>query len=172
MAGTRISQGVRLGQDSKGFVRRACPVCARHFKIIARAPESLVVHVVFSSLLAHANVDELAGLPLRWCPYCGHRAQADVFLTKPQRSYIEACARSVAGQVRFEQLRQATGRLRDNPYITFLAVRPAEPELDPPAEPDDMTAVFLLCCGEEMKIKPTWKEALLCHHCRAGQPAE
>jgi len=164
-----LSQPLRLAVDSAGFVRRSCPVCTRDFKIGARPAENLLVQSVFSTALQHANLDELAALPTRYCPYCGHRASAEAFLTTPQRLYIEARAHSLARQLRFEQLRQAQHELGANPLLTFIAMRPAEAPLDPPTEPDDMNAVFFMCCGEDMKITSTWNESLLCHHCRASQ---
>jgi hypothetical protein len=158
-----------LAHDGRGFVRRGCPVCARHFKVRGQGGEERIVQRVFVTSLAHANVDELPQLPKRFCPYCGHTATADAFLTSAQRSYIEACARSMAGEVRYEQLKQVERHLDANPYITFVAVAPSDPPPDPPAEPDDMQQAPLLCCGEELKIKSSWRQTFFCHHCRARQ---
>ncbi len=167
----KTSEPVQLAQDSLGFVRRSCPQCARFFKVGAHKSEDLLVQSTFVSALQHANADELPGLPTRFCPYCGHQAQASAFLTEAQRGYIVGLAKELAGQVRYEQLRHAERHLDDNPYVTFVAVAPEAGELLAPPEPDDMAAAPLLCCGEDLKIKANWREPFFCHHCRAQHRA-
>ena len=156
-----------LPEDASGFVRRACPVCSRPFKVRAGGAEEPILQAVFVHALAHANAEELSALPNRFCPYCGHQASAERFLTPAQRAYIEARAGAIAGQVRYEQLMEVERHLDDNPYLTFIAVPPAGAVSALPPEPDDLTAKPLLCCGGEIKLEPAWGQPFFCPHCRA-----
>lgn len=158
---------VGLAQDRRGFMRRACPACARHFKVSARGGEDAGVQTVYLGALAHANVEELDGPPRRFCPYCGHAASADRFLTAAQRQYVEALAKATAGVMRYEQLKQVERGLDKNPYLTFVAIAPREGSPEQPPEPDDMQPTQLLCCGEELKLKTSWLQPFFCPHCRA-----
>ncbi len=160
-------QRLHLAEDARGFVRRACPACARHFKVGAQNGDESVIHAVFVVALDHANAEELPALPQRFCPYCGHAASADRFLTASQRQYVEACARTTAGMVRYEQLLEVERHLDENPYVTFIAVPPDEELPSLPPEPDDMQPAPLWCCGEELKLKSSWKQPFFCPQCRA-----
>ncbi|MHB8872694.1 MAG: hypothetical protein ACYC8T_03310, partial [Myxococcaceae bacterium] len=44
-----------------------------------------------------------------------------------------------------------------------------EPLAALPPEPDDLTPVLLLCCGEEAKGAASWRGALYCPRCAARQ---
>lgn len=163
-----VVEPVALASDARGFVRRTCPTCARTFKVAAGRAEEPVVQAVFVAALQHANVEELAGPPRRFCPYCGHGAAADAFLTPAQRRYIEARAKDVAGSLRWGMLRQLAHEGRRAP--TFVPLRPGPDHApSPPPEPDDLQTARALCCGEAIKLKPTWREPFYCHHCRARQ---
>src|SRR5690606_14615338 len=132
-------------QDARGFVRRACPSCERHFKLhVGSVEESLVLGALVSAV-PHANVSELLTPPARACPYCGHVAPAGRFVTEAQRRWLDAWTRSMTSAPRVEQLRQLARRLRDNPYLTFNVVRPGAPPEPPPNEPDDMVVAPVTC---------------------------
>lgn len=156
---------VGLAADARGFVRRCCPQCRRHFKVGAAHAEELLVHAMLTRLVAHANAEEVPQPPRRFCPYCGHGAGGDVFLTPAQREYLEGWARALRRDVRYEQLRQVESQ--HTHALTFRTVAPAPVVLVQPPEPDDMQAAPLLCCGEEVKLKASWRESFFCHHCRA-----
>ena len=172
MAAATQDLALELSKDSLGFVRRACPQCSRHFKVNAKPSESLVVQAAFLALVQHGNAEEVDGVPSRFCPYCGYQAAGDAFLTPAQREYIGACAKAVSNAVRYEQLRVVETRLSQNPYITFLPVKPVDPVPALPPEPDDMQPETLRCCGDELKLKANWEHAFFCHHCRARQSAD
>ncbi len=158
---------LRLAEDPAGFVRRACPACSRQFKMPARGADEPVLHAVFVLALAHANAQELPALPNRFCPYCGHAASAERFLTAAQREYVQARARATAGEVRYVQLKEVERHLDENPYLTFIPVPPEPAPGDLPPEPDDMEAAPLLCCGGELKLQASWRQPFFCPHCRA-----
>jgi hypothetical protein len=153
---------IRLPRDAAGFVRRGCPVCSRHFKLRAHPAEDRIVQSTFASALPHANVQEIADLPVRFCVYCGHAARADAFLTPTQSHFIVTWARAIRDEILQERLR---GALRRHPEG-----RVPWTDLPVPAalsEPNDMTAAILPCCREELKIGLGWHEEVFCHHCRA-----
>jgi len=158
-------QFVRFSPDASGFVRRRCPSCRRGFKVDARG-DDLVVQSALCATLPHVNAHEVPGAPQRWCPYCGHGADAVDFLTPAQRSYIEAWGRRLAGEVRYEVLRQA-GRPGRAAGATYVVLPPTGMPPAPPPEPDDLVQESMACCGEELKLDPAWSEAFFCHHCRA-----
>jgi predicted nucleic acid-binding Zn ribbon protein len=160
---TSVRVGLHLSQDSGGFVRRGCPACIRTFKVRS---EAALVQTAFVAAFQHANANELPALPARHCPYCGTTAPADAFLTASQRGYIEACAKVMSEQVRHQQLRYAEETLTQNPYLTFLPVRPPGMPAEPLPEPDDLRRRLLMCCDEEIKLAPEWRENIFCHYCR------
>ena len=141
-----------FSQDSTGFVRRACPACARHFKLGPPLAEDTSATTVFIALVRHANVDELRGPPTRFCPYCGFAATADRFLTKAQRDYLEARARLLADTVSLAPPSDGQAPWEEQP-------RPAP-------EPDDMRPARLMCCADELKLKGSWMRPFFCPHCR------
>jgi hypothetical protein len=155
---------VHLAEDTAGFARRCCPLCARHFKVRGKAGDAPVIQSAFLALVPHANAEEVPEPPLRYCPYCGQAAAAPAFLTINQRKYLQECARSITSQLRDEQLRYVQ---QDSTHPTFVRVAPTKREVLPPLEPDDMVSLQVTCCREQMKIKPGWNEDLFCHYCRA-----
>lgn len=162
---------VSLPRDSTGFVRRGCPVCSRHFKLKNLPIEDRALQGALLSSLAHANGDDAGPLPIRHCPYCAHSTTADLFLTPTHRHYVEGWAQWLAAQVRYEQLRLVERTLNLNPYVTFLTVTPNEAVPELPPEPDDLSAVLLSCCREELKIGFGWTEEIFCPFCRRRQVA-
>lgn len=160
---------IRLPQDAQGFVRRSCPQCARHFKTRALPTEDHVVQATLMSMLQHANASELPELPQRFCPYCGGQSPAQTFLTGAQRGHIEGWANALTGLIRYERLRLPTAHLSQNPFVTYLPVEPPMVVEKMPPEPDDMSRVVLMCCGEEQKLLSDWNTEFFCHYCRARQ---
>jgi hypothetical protein len=157
---------LQLVRDPRGFVRRACPSCGRHFKVRGGGGEDALVHSAITGAVPHANAGELPPAAHRACPYCGHTALADAFLTPIQRGWVEKWSKSLASEVRVTQLRQLAQRLDDNPYLTFVVVPPTAPPDRLPAEPDDMRTVAVWCCDDEVKLKRTWREPFYCPQCR------
>jgi hypothetical protein len=148
-------------------VRRSCPQCARHFKTKAHPSEDAIVQSTFMAIIRHENASELAELPRRFCPYCGHQSPAQTFLTELQRSYIENWAKAVTSIIRYEKLRLPSQRLSQNPYVTYLPVQPKDAGPLLPPEPDDMDRRALMCCGGEQKLVSPWQTQFFCHFCRA-----
>lgn len=161
---------VELARDTRGFVRRTCPACARSFKLSGGPAEEPAVQAVFAAALRHANADEIGDLVRRFCPYCGHAASAEAFLTGAQRRYIEARARLAAVLLRDVILRESSRPGLRPPTFAPLRAGPI-PAPVPPPEPDDLRTARVLCCGEQIKLKPSWREAYFCPHCRARQGA-
>jgi hypothetical protein len=157
---------LELARDASGFVRRECPRCRRHFKTRPGASDALVLQRHLSSLFAFENEHEGCE-PVGECSclYCGHRASAEEWLTEEQRAHLEGLARAWANHVRYEQLSHVARTLAQNPRPTFIAVAPAELPGAMPAEPDDMRALPLLCCGEDVKALWDWDEPLFCPRC-------
>jgi hypothetical protein len=159
---------LQLACDPSGFVRRECPRCRRHFKTRPCTSDALVLQRRLSSLFPFENEHEGFGcVPDRSCLYCGHRASAEEWLTDEQRGHVEGLARAWANHVRYEQLSHVSRTLAQNPRPTFIAVAPAELPGPMPAEPDDMRALPMLCCGEDAKALWDWDEPLFCPRCGA-----
>jgi hypothetical protein len=146
-----IWERIRFAHDSAGFYRRACPSCGRHFKLGPPLAEDWAATAVFVAALRHANGDELRSPPLRYCPYCGHSAAADRFLTKAQRDYVEARARHLADGMS---------------HVTSAGRQAWDEAPGPVPEPDDMRAARLLCCADELKLKSSWTRPFFCPVCR------
>lgn len=130
------------------------------------------MQAAFLGLLRHANADELSLPATRYCPYCNLAAEAGGFLTTAQRGYLERCAEALAGQVRYEVLRQVERRLGENPFVTFVVIPPASSAPALPPEPDDLHREPLFCCGDEVKIQPSWQGAFHCFRCGARHRAD
>lgn len=156
-------RSLALPQDSEGFVRRECPHCHRQFKTRPLPGDGLAVLRRLGAVLAHENPQELdPGLP-RVCLYCGRPAAADAWLTAEQQEQLAKLAGAWASEVRRLQLRWL---LPDGGRRTLGR---AEPLAALPPEPDDLTPVLLLCCGEEAKGVASWRGALYCPRCAARQ---
>jgi ribosomal protein S27AE len=159
---------IALPVDSSGFTRRECPQCHANFKIRCTEEDARVLAAALSGRVAHLNVDENA-LPLvvRHCPYCGSTALPDAWWTEDQRRWIEEWSMALAEELRWRRLSAPLERLSDNPYPTYLPVRPdGPPELR--HDPDDLMAVPVPCCGTEQKIVEGWEGAIQCHRCGAS----
>jgi hypothetical protein len=167
-SGRGATTQLALASDASGFVRRECPRCRREFKTRPCESDALVLQRRLSSLFPFENEHEgFCPVPDRSCLYCGHRASAEEWLTEEQRAHVEGLARAWANHVRYEQLALVSRTLAQNPRPTFIAVAPAELPGPMPAEPDDMRALPMLCCGEEAKALWDWDEPLFCPRCGA-----
>lgn len=161
---------VRLPEDAAGFIRRECSACHRQFKTKAWPSDSGSLHRRIAEHLPHENPDELFAsalrVPVRSCPYCGRQAAADAYLTAEQRAYLEHLSRAYANLIRHESLMQVHRTLSQNPYPTFV---PVKPEAPPPPLRDDADTFRLqhfVCCNEELRVEKYWRKNLYC--CRCG----
>lgn len=164
-----VTVSASLPLDGDGFLRRACPQCAREFKW-RPAPSN----------------DDAAGepdtphdaAPLHYfCPYCHEPSAADEsWFTGEQVAYMQELT---AAEVLGPQLRQFGRNLealnRPGSPVTFRAgdtgsqcQRPA-----PLSEPDDMVRVEFPCHPEEpLKIAADWDEEVSCLLCGVRYPAD
>lgn len=155
---------VALRPDASGFVRRACPCCARHFKVSSLGEGALLLSA-FNETLALANNGEIKPSGRRRCPYCGHFDRAEAFLTASQREWLSLVAHEIDVEAQVVRL-----RMLDPFSLASIQGVPYEP-LDGrcPAEPDDMLQVPMWCCGERLKLKVGWAEAWFCPRCGEQQ---
>lgn len=154
---------VALATDSSGFVRRACPVCGRHFKVSAVGESSLLLSA-FTGSITHANGAEVRVPGHRRCAYCGHQAAAEAFLTGPQRRWLEQCAHRLDVEVQVVRMRAL-----DPHSALSIQDLPADGDEARPVEPDDMLQMPLFCCGEQLKLKADWVDEYFCPHCGQRQ---
>lgn len=96
--GSRITATVPIPVGADGTAGRKCPSCRRYFKVDAQA---------------------LGGVTDLWCPYCGHPASRDEFLTLDQlRRIRSAFARLAMAEVSrmfddvFRPLQRTTGPIQ------------------------------------------------------------
>lgn len=166
----RVGQPVEvaLPRDEAGFVRRQCQSCQRIFKTRPSEYDARILQRRLSSLFPFENADESYEPVPHWrCLYCGHRADADEWLTHEHVSYLEGVARAMANHVRYEQLAHVSRTLAQNPRPTFIAVAP-EPLPEPlPSEPEDLRTILMVCCGEDVKAQWDWDTAMYCPRCGA-----
>lgn len=85
---------VTIPTDADGYLGRECPGCAQVFRVHGYDFEALAVD---AALL---------------CPYCGHRADADEYLTKQQWALAEQAAYNAAGQQVTSMLQKSARSLR------------------------------------------------------------
>jgi hypothetical protein len=164
-AGGPRNESLVLPADISGFVRRECPTCHRLFKVRAAHLGGLVLARVLGKI-THQNGHELEVKgSTRHCPYCGARAGEEAWFTAEQRNWLDKRAETFALELRYEQLAHVERTLGVNPNPTFLPVRPAMPECRLRPEADDMRAVPLLCCGEEVKLSESWPGPVHCFLC-------
>lgn len=158
-------RALRLPIDRSGFVRRCCPGCRKHFKTQPSLEDGRTLWRALKARLSHAlpeGFDE--GEVCFWtCPYCAAPAASDDWLTESQRQGIDRFAERYSSHVHHAQLEHAT---RD-PLIrpTFL---PVAPDALPQAlgrEPDDLSPLPLICCGDVLKIDPEWGAPIHCPRC-------
>lgn len=153
-----------LPRNAQGLVGRECPKCHRTFRVAEPPGEEQPTRAAFVAALRPANADELSGARERFCPYCGHRAPSDAFLTAAQREYVQAWAQRVVRDVRYEQLRLPERTLSQNPYVTYVTVEPP-PFVPPrPSEPD-ARALSLVCCGERVVLDSPRCDSFVCPGC-------
>jgi hypothetical protein len=149
--------------DGDGFLRRACPTCAREFKWLPSSPTD--------SAEDTAPGEERSPYT---CPYCGIQAPAGSWATKPQVELAHAVLmREVVGPQleefgrELERMNRQTGGL-----ITFEASVQRDEQAPGPTltESDDMRRVDFPCHpGEPLKILEDWHGDVFCLVC--GTPA-
>jgi hypothetical protein len=156
-----------LPADVAGFSRRECPRCHAHFKLRASRRDARALALALVARVDHLNGEgEAPRGVVRHCPYCGARADPDAWWTLEQRRWLEQQARRLAGELRWRRLRAPLERLGDNPHPTYIPVLPAAAAADVPRlDLDDLVAVPLPCCGEEVKVSDAWIGPIRCHFC-------
>lgn len=164
----------RLPVDLDGFVRRQCPGCRREFKTPPSPQDGASMLRVLTGALTHVNEDEIRpDPPVRACPYCGHMAPGEAWLWAAFRKELEQIAAAFAEHVRYEQLMHVPRTLALNPGPTFVPVspRPLPPRLR--ADPlGHFIRLELLCCGEEIKVRPAEADRIACPYCGTQQQTE
>ncbi|MBN1210145.1 MAG: hypothetical protein JXB05_35160 [Myxococcaceae bacterium] len=159
---------VTLPRDPSGFVRRQCPACLRIFKTRPSRFDSRSVHRRLVMLFPFENPHEgYEPVPTWTCFYCGHRAEADEWLVRDHVAYLEELARGLANHVRYEQLAHISRTLSQNPRPTFVAVAPEPLPEGMPLEEEDLRALHLVCCDEEVKALWDWDGPFYCPRCGA-----
>lgn len=156
---------LRLPLDGGGFFRRECPDCHGQFKLRWTDLDGRLLLRQIGSVIPFANEEELVDTGMLSCPYCAHREDARAWWTEEQRSHLTERAAALRAEIRFEQLRYVERSLAENPFPTFLPVAPAPYRGAFAPEPDDMRAVPLVCCGEEVKVRDSWSEKVRCPFC-------
>jgi hypothetical protein len=161
-----VEASVELPRDASGFVRRECPQCRRAFKTRPSHQDARILQRRLASLFPFENAHESFDEVPEWsCPYCGHRAPGDEWLTEAQQEHLEALGRAWANHVRYEQLAYVHRTLPDNPRPTFVTMEPEALPGPMPPEPDDLRVLSLVCCGEEVKALWDWEGPLYCPRC-------
>lgn len=138
---------VSLPLDSEGFLRRECPYCKRHFKVIIESSE------------------EEDGSEL-FCPYCGQSADTSSFWTEDQVRYVKEIAGQKVVQPMLEKFAENMEKMsKKSDFIKFEFERPKakRPVIAP--EADDMIKVKPGCCLEEIKIEEDWRDNVYCVVC-------
>ncbi len=162
----REEEWAELPVDRAGFLRKECSTCRRQFKLRRSDADAALFLRRIARALPHANGHEIASpLPIRACPYCGHRGDGDEWWTDEQRLFVTKIAGALAQEVRFEQLRHVERTLGQNPFLTFLPVAPAPFQSRLRPEEDDMRVLPLVCCTEEVKIRESWSGTIHCPFC-------
>ncbi|MBM7117124.1 hypothetical protein [Archangium primigenium] len=164
---------VELPRDAGGFVRRECPRCQRDFKTRPCRHDANILQRRLASLFPFENAHEsFEDVPDGWCPYCGHRAAGDEWLTPAQQAHVEDVARSWANHVRYEQLAHVSRTLAVNPRPTFVSAPPVAMPGPMSPDSDDLRLLPLVCCGEDVKALWDWEGPLFCPRCgtRHGGP--
>lgn len=164
----------RLPVDADGFVRRECPSCRREFKTRPSHHDGAAMQRVFMGALQHVNADEIVpDPPVGACPYCAHVAPGEAWIWSAFKKELEQLAATYTEHVRYQQLMHVPRTLAENPRPTFVPVVP--PELPPRLRSDPLghfRRLELLCCGEEVKVRPADAERLICPRCGAHQRTE
>jgi hypothetical protein len=91
----------------------------------------------------------------------------DAWWTEDQRRWLDEWSDALDEELRWRQLSVPLEQLSQNPYPTYVPVRPdGAPALRP--EPDDLVVVPVPCCGTEQKVVEGWEGAIQCHRCGAS----
>jgi hypothetical protein len=175
-----IVLSVSVPLDDDGFLRRACPLCAREFKLKPLEGEvrSIAEQSMHAFLSADSapdadegeNIDEDAEAQQRWCPYCAQPSPENEWSTREQTAYFMAHAQNVMASLVNEHLIRPMKRMsqstRGGPIsVTFEAeeMEQREPWISP--EPNDMRRFTLPCCEREIKIEDGWSGTVTCLFC-------
>ncbi len=158
---------MQLPADVVGFSLRICPRCSSEFKVRATHRDGLVLVSAFAEHVPTMNRAELdAGAVLRHCPYCGTTHPAQAWWTAAQRTWIEQQARSLGQEIRWRWMQLPFDLLGQNPRPTYVSVPPsAAPTSEPEEAGDELIAVPLPCCGEEIQVTDGWIAPVRCHYC-------
>ena len=158
-----INLNVSFPVDNEGFLRRECPYCKRHFKIIVESGDEDI------------SVDEASGEDIQseendeselYCPYCGQSADQSSFWTEDQVRYVKEVASQKVVKPMLENLAGDMERIsKKSDFLKFKVERTKakRPVIAP--EADDMINVKPDCCSEEMKIEEDWSEDVYCVGC-------
>lgn len=162
---------LRLPVDADGFVRRECPGCRREFKTLPSPHDGAAILWVLMGRVEHANAREIdVEPPVRACPCCARVAPGEAWLWSAFRKELSRYAEILEEHVRYEQLMHVTRTLGHNHSPTFIPVapRPLPPRMrsDPLGHFQRLT---LVCCGEELKVRPSDVGRLCCPACGARQ---
>ncbi len=160
---------IELPRDSRGFVRRRCPRCARAFKTRPNEGDAVAVQARLAESMQHENPHEWGHPMALTCPYCGETASSESFLTGPQRHWLDELGKGTARELRYWQLSHVEQTLKVNPRPTFAPLRPVPGPTALPPEPDDLKEVPLLCCADEALVEPRWSGRLYCPLCGTRQ---
>jgi DNA-directed RNA polymerase subunit RPC12/RpoP len=141
--------------DSDGFVRRACPSCAREFKW-------------HSGPTADAPADRQAAEEY-FCPYCGSPAAPDQWFTEEQVEYARQVALAEAMPELRDQLRRALEPLNRSGFVK-AEIKGGDAGHPPPlVEDDDMLMVASPCHRyEPVKVDENWSDPVHCLVCGAA----
>ena len=161
MSEYRVS--VNLPLDANGFLRRACPSCAREFKWLSAKDDETGV-----------PSDEVL------CPYCGKPSPSGEWFTTEQYEYIKSVAIDEAFEKvvqptlddlsnSLRQLSRSTGGLLN---VSIRSERTSQRQASLVFEPNDMSIVEFTCHpAQQIKVQEEWKEAVYCIVCGADSDA-
>ena len=134
--------------DSAGFLRRACPTCARELKWRPQAGRGIGLSAAEDGYV---------------CPYCGIRSPANSWWTEAQLALARAQAISEIVDPEVGRPAKASGP------PGFIPIHPATtPHDDPPplVEPEDMREIRFACHPKmPLKVAEEWSKPLHCSLC-------
>jgi hypothetical protein len=173
-----VSMKIKLPLDSDSFLRRECPFCKRHFKVMTTEEDrqSLVERELQAYLLQQGIETETESLETNetselWCPYCGQEAPSNHWWTQEQCAYINIFAYNIAAQIINKELgrlkrstsRSQKGLIGIDIKFEFKEMPIKTPWISP--ETDDMTLHLLPCCESEIKLLDGWRQRYYCYYC-------
>ena len=156
-----------LPVDAAGFSPRECPRCGAPFRARRSPRDARVIAAALARRIEHLNPDEAGSHPpARHCPYCGARASAEAWWTADQHAWFAVAARDLARELQWRRLITPLEHLGENPRPTYVVVAP-RPAIRPAPRvgEDDLNAIPLPCCGEELKVSGDWTGPVRCHYC-------